>query len=165
MSLRFADLNPLGRAIIITVAALTFGVAAISFATSYGALYAYARDTGLYSERLTRLWPLLLDGAFIVAQLAAILAGILRGSRGWPILTMLLTGALTVWFNLQHAGSDPGRRLAAALPPVLMMLAFEIDIQIVRWVMTALGRPLGPITPPPGEGMLPGAVWRSDGLD
>ena len=132
MSLRFADLNPLGRAIIIVVAALTFGVAAISFATSYGALYAYARDTGLYSERLTRLWPLLLDGAFIVAQLAAILAGILRGSRGWPILTMLLTGALTVWFNLQHAGSDPGRRLAAALPPVLMMLAFEIDIQIVK---------------------------------
>jgi hypothetical protein len=165
VTLRFADLNPLGRAIIIAIAALTFGVAAVSFATSYGALYAYARDTGLYSERLTRLWPLLLDGAFIVAQLAAILAGILRGSRGWPILTMLLTGALTVWFNLQHAGSDPGRRLAAALPPVLMMLAFEIDIQIVRWVMTALGRPLGPITPPPPEGMPSGAVWRSDGLD
>ena len=165
MSLRFSDLNPLGRAIIMTVADLTFGVAAISFATSYGALYAYARDTGLYSDRLTRLWPLLLDGAFIVAQLAAILAGILRGSRGWPILTMLLTGALTVWFNLQHAGSDPGRRLAAALPPVLMMLAFEIDIQIVKWVMTALGKPLGPIAPPPTDGMLPGAVWRSDGLD
>jgi Protein of unknown function (DUF2637) len=163
VTLRFSDLNPLGRAIIIVIAALTFGVAAISFATSYGALYAYARDTGLYSDRLTRLWPLLLDGAFIVAQLAAILAGILRGSRGWPILTMLLTGALTVWFNLQHAGSDPGRRLAAALPPVLMMLAFEIDIQIVKWVMTALGKPLGPIAPPPGGGMVPGAVWRSDG--
>ena len=165
MTLKFSDLNPLGRAIIMAVAVLTFGVAAVSFATSYGALYAYARDTGLYSERLTRLWPLLLDGAFIVAQLAAILAGILRGSRGWPILTMLLTGALTVWFNLQHAGADPGRRLAAALPPVLMMLAFEIDIQIVKWVMTALGKPLGPIAPPPPEGMLPGAVWRSDGLD
>jgi hypothetical protein len=163
VTLRFADLNPLGRTIIVVVAALTFGVAAVSFATSYGALYAYARDTGLYSDRLTRLWPLLLDGAFIVAQLAAIL----RGSRAWPILTMLLTGALTVWFNLQHAGSDPGRRLAAALPPVLMMLAFEIDIQIVRWVMTALGKPLGPITPPSPDGMLagpvPGAVWRSDG--
>jgi hypothetical protein len=167
VTLRFSDLNPLGRAIILVVAALTFGVAAVSFATSYGALYAYARDTGLYSDRLTRLWPLLLDGAFIVAQLAAILAGILRGSRAWPILTMLLTGALTVWFNLQHAGADPGRRLAAALPPVLMMLAFEIDIQIVRWVMQALGKPLGPIAPPPPDGMLPGtvpgAVWRSDG--
>jgi hypothetical protein len=108
-----------------------------------------------------------LDAAFIVAQLAAILAGILRGSRGWPIVTMLLTGALTVWFNLQHAGADPGRRLAAALPPVLMMLAFEIDIQIVKWVMQALGKPLSPITPPPGAGMLPGpmpgAIWRPDG--
>jgi hypothetical protein len=169
VTLRFSDLNPLGRVIIIVVAALTFGVAAVSFATSYGALYAWVRDTGLYSDRLTRLWPLLLDGAFIVAQLAAILAGILRGSRGWPILTMLLTGALTVWFNLQHAGSDPGRRLAAALPPVLMMLAFEIDIQIVKWVMQALGKPLGPITPPPPGGMLPGpvpgAIWRADGQD
>jgi hypothetical protein len=48
-----------------------------------------------------------------------------------------------------------------------MMLAFEIDIQIVKWVMTALGKPLGPITPPPPGGMLPGpipgAIWRPDG--
>jgi hypothetical protein len=168
VTIKFSDLNPLGRAIIVTVAALTLGVAAVAFATSYGALYAYVRDTHLYSDRLARAWPLLLDAAFIVAQLAAILAGILRGSRGWPILTMLLTGALTVWFNLQHAGSDPGRRLAAALPPVLMMLAFEIDVQIVRWVMRALGKPMGPITPPPSPGMLagpvPGAIWRADGM-
>jgi hypothetical protein len=164
VTLRFADLNPLGRAIIVVVAVLTLAVAAIAFATSYGALYAWARDTGLYSDRLTRIWPLLLDGAFIVAQLAAILAGILRGNRAFPILTMLVTGALTVWFNLQHAGSDPGRRLTAALPPVLMMLAFEIDVQIVKWVMRALGRPLGPIAPAPAEGRLPGPVWRPDTL-
>jgi hypothetical protein len=173
MSLRFADLNPLGRAIIVAVAALTLGVAAVAFATSYGALYAFIRDTGLYADtgryadRLNQAWPLLLDATFIVAQLAAILAGILRGSRGWPVLTMLVTGALTVWFNLQHAGADPGRRLAAALPPVLMMLAFEIDVQIVRWVMRYLGRPLEAVAPPPSAGMLPGpvsgAVWRPDG--
>jgi hypothetical protein len=166
VTLRFADLNPLGRAIIVVVAVLTLAVAGIAFATSYGALYAWARDTGLYSDRLTRIWPLLLDGAFIVAQLAAILAGILRGNRAFPILTMLVTGALTVWFNLQHAGADPGRRLTAALPPVLMMLAFEIDVQIVRWVMQALGKPLGPVTPPPPNGMLagpvPGAIYRQE---
>jgi hypothetical protein len=176
MTLRFADLNPLGRVIIVVVAGLTLGVAAVAFATSYGALYAFIKDTGLYSDtgryadRLNQAWPLLLDATFIVAQLAAILAGILRGSRGWPILTMLLTGALTVWFNLQHAGADPGRRLAAALPPVLMMLAFEIDISIVRWVMQALGKPMEAATPvPPAAtpGMLPGpltgAIWRPDG--
>ncbi len=177
MTLRFADLNPLGRAIIVIVAALTLGVAAVAFATSYGALYAFIKNTGLYSDtgryadRLNQAWPLLLDATFIVAQLAAILAGILRGSRGWPILTMLLTGALTVWFNLQHAGSDPGRRLAAALPPVLMMLAFEIDISIVKWVMRALGKPMEAVSPLPPSGVpgmlagpLPGAVWRADGL-
>jgi Protein of unknown function (DUF2637) len=177
MTLRFADLNPLGRVIIVVVAALTLGVAAVAFATSYGALYAFIKDTGLYSDtgryatRLNQAWPLLLDATFIVAQLAAILAGILRGSRGWPILTMLLTGSLTVWFNLQHAGADPGRRLAAALPPVLMMLAFEIDISIVKWVMRALGKPMAAATPLPPAGLpgmlarpLPGAVWRPDGL-
>jgi hypothetical protein len=174
MSLRFADLNPLGRTIIVIVAALTLGVATVAFATSYGALYAFIRDTGLYNDtgryatRLNQAWPLLLDATFIVAQLAAILAGILRGSRGWPVLTMLITGALTVWFNLQHAGSDPGRRLAAALPPVLMMLAFEIDVQIVRWVMRYLGRPMEAVAPPPPAAMLAGpdprAVWRADGL-
>jgi hypothetical protein len=46
-----------------------------------------------------------------------------------------------------------------------MMLAFEIDVQIVKWVMQALGKPLGPIAPPPTDAMLPGTVWRSDGLD
>jgi hypothetical protein len=45
-----------------------------------------------------------------------------------------------------------------------MMLAFEIDVQIVKWVMQALGKPLGPIAPPPPEGMLPGAIWRPDAL-
>jgi hypothetical protein len=174
-TLKFADLNPVGRAIIITVAALTAAVAAVAFATSYGALYAWIRDTGLYSDRLTRAWPLLLDATFIIAQLVAILGGILRGSRGWPILTMLITGGLTVWFNVQHAGSDPGRRLAAALPPVLMMLAFEMDVQIVRWVMRALGKPMEAATPlPPGvvpaayqlpsPGPVPGALSRPDGL-
>jgi hypothetical protein len=161
---RFSDLNPLGRAIIVTVAGLTAGVAAVAFATSYGALYAWVRDTGLYADsgryanRLNQAWPLLLDATFIVAELAAILFGILRGPRGWPITTMLATGALTVWFNLQHAGADPGRRLAAVVPPVLMMLAFQIDVAIVRAVMRVLGRPLESAAPLPHPGQVPAGL-------
>jgi hypothetical protein len=52
-----------------------------------------------------------------------------------------------------------------------MMLAFEIDVQIVRWVMRYLGKPLEAATPLPPVGApgmlagpLPGAVWRPDGL-
>ena len=160
--MRFADLPPAGRAIIVAVGVLTAAVAAAAFATSYGALYSYARETGLYSDRLTRAWPLLFDAAFIVAQLAAILAGMLRASRGWPFTMMVLTAALTIWFNLQHAGADPGRRLAAAIPPVLMILAFEIDLAIVKWTMRALGRPLSSVgsfpTPPAVPGTMPGVV-------
>jgi hypothetical protein len=53
------------------------------------------------------------------------------------------------------------------------MLAFEIDVQIVRWVMRALGKPMEAATPlPPGvvpaafqlpsPGAVPGALYRPD---
>jgi hypothetical protein len=165
--LRFSDLNPLGKALILAVAFLTAGVAAVAFATSYGALYAWVKTTGLYSDsgkyadQLNVAWPLLFDAAFIVAQLAAILAGILRGSRALPFLMMAVTAAATLWFNWQHAGADSGRRLAATIPPLLMILAFEIDLAIVKWVMRALGRPLeapGGYSPTGTPAML----WRAD---
>jgi hypothetical protein len=179
-TLRFRDLNPLGRLAIVVVALLTFGIAAVAFITSYDALYDWVSDQRLYSDRVNQIWPLLLDAGFIVAQLAAILAGILRAAlhddrdvhRGWPITAMVISGGLTVWFNILHAdagGATWSRRLAAALPPVLMMLAFEIDVQIVRWVMKALGRPMDTATalsPTGVPGMLPGpvptTVYRTD---
>jgi hypothetical protein len=176
-TLRFRDLNPLGRLVIVAVALLTFGIAAVAFITSYDALYDWVADQRLYSDRVNQLWPLLLDAGFIVAQLAAILAGILRAAlhddrdvhRGWPITAMIVSGGLTVWFNILHADaggdSSVSRRVAAALPPVLMMLAFEIDVQIVKWVMKALGKPLTAATAlsPTGlPGMLPGTVYRAD---
>jgi Protein of unknown function (DUF2637) len=179
-TLRFRDLNPLGRLMIVAVALLTFGIAAVAFITSYDALYDWVADQRLYSDRVNQLWPLLLDAGFIVAQLAAILAGILRAAlhgdrdvhRGWPITAMVISGGLTVWFNILHAdqgGATWSRRLAAALPPVLMMLAFEIDVQIVRWVMKALGRPMDTTTAlsPTGvpamlPGPVPGTVYRTD---
>jgi Protein of unknown function (DUF2637) len=159
--LRFQDLNPVGRSIIITVAALTAGIAAVAFLTSYGALYAFIRDAGLYSDRLTRIYPLLLDAAFIGAELAAILFRILRGSIFWSWVTMLLTGSLTVWFNVLHAPNNWGARAAAALPPVLMMLAFQIDVAIVRAVMRALGRTEQAFVPGGYAPMTPGPQMPS----
>jgi hypothetical protein len=170
-TLKFRDLNPLGRLMIVTVALLTFGIAAVAFITSYDALYDWVSDQRLYSDRVNQIWPLLLDAGFIVAQLAAILAGIMRAAlhndrdvhRGWPITAMLISGGLTVWFNILHAdtgGATWSRRVAAALPPVLMMLAFEIDVQIVKWVMKALGKPIdaGTALSPIGGH----APWRPD---
>jgi hypothetical protein len=178
--MRFRDLNPLGRLTIVVVAMLTFGIAAVAFITSYDALYDWVSDQRLYSDRVNQIWPLLLDAGFIVAQLAAILAGIMRAAlhddrdvhRGWPITAMIISGGLTVWFNILHAdasGDALSRRIAAALPPVLMMLAFEIDVQIVKWVMKALGKPLttgGALSPMAGgmlPGPVPGVLYRPDG--
>jgi hypothetical protein len=172
-ALKFSDLNPLGKGIIIAIAGLTACVAALSFVTSYGALYAWIRDTGLYADsgryadRLNQAWPLLLDAMFIIAQGAAILGKILHGSRWWPWLTMAVTGVLTLWFNIQHAGTDPGKRLAAVIPPVMMMLAFEIDVSIAKWVMRALGKPLDgagtALSPMAYPQPYAGAVYRPDG--
>ena len=165
MSLRFADLNPLGRAIIITVAALTFGVAAISFATSYGALYAYARDTGLYSERLTRLWPLLLDGAFIVAQLAAIL-------RGHPPRQPRLAHPHHAPHRRPHGLVQPPARRRRPRPPPRRSAAAGADDAGLR--DRHPDREMGHDRPrqaprahrsPTHRRHVAGAVWRSDGLD
>ena len=179
-TLKFRDLNPLGRLLIVAVALLTFGIATVAFSTSYDALYDWVASQRLYSDRVNQLWPLLLDAGFIVAQLAAILAGILRTAlhgdrdvhRGWPITAMVISGGLTIWFNILHAdtgGATFSRRVAAALPPVLMMLAFEIDVQIVKWVMKALGKPidagiaLSPMGGMPPGGPVPGELYRPDG--
>jgi hypothetical protein len=172
---KFRDLNPVGRLTIVVVALLTFGIAAVAFVTSYDALYDWVAAQRLYSDQVNQVWPLLLDAGFVVAQLAAILAGIMRAAlhddrdvhRGWPITAMVVSGGLTVWFNVLHAGlSSWSRSVAAALPPVLMMLAFEIDVSIVKWVMKALGKPInaaGALSPTSGmPGMLPGAAYRAD---
>lgn len=164
--LRFADLNPVGRIIIVAIGALTFAIAAVSFAASYDALYQLVVREGLYSDRISRVYPLMLDAAFVIAELAAILGGIMRAvlggdrsvNRGWPILVMGVTGALSIWFNLLNAGDSPSRRLVAALPPVLMILCFQVDVAIVKWVMRVLGRPLDVAPPPPG-----GAVYQMPG--
>jgi hypothetical protein len=178
---KFRDLNPLGRLAIVTIALLTFGIAAVAFVTSYDALYDWVTAQRLYSDQVNQVWPLLLDAGFVVAQLAAILAGIMRAAlhddrdvhRGWPITAMVISGALTVWFNVLHAGlTSWSRSIAAALPPVLMMLAFEIDVSIVKWVMKALGKPIttptalsptglpGTLVGPPGPG-----AYRPNGAD
>jgi hypothetical protein len=99
----------------------------------------------------------MLDAAFLVAELAAILGGIMRAvthsdevSQGWPGAAMLLCGLGTIGFNVGHAyllggRGDPltiWRCVVAALPPVLMMVSFQVLIAIVKWVKLHLGRPL-----------------------
>jgi hypothetical protein len=180
---KFRHLPAVGRLIIIAVAAGVFAVAAVACATSYNAIFRLVDLLGLYGKGITQAFPLMLDVSFIVAELAAILGGIMRAvtqsddvTKGWPNTTMLLCGAGTIAFNVAHAyllggRGDPltvWRCIVASLPPVLMMASFQILISIVRWVMIHLGRPLNSAaalsrTVAPGYGPgLPGG-WPASG--
>jgi hypothetical protein len=168
---KFRHLPAAGRAIIVVVAVGVLGIAVVACATSYNAIYRLVGQLGLYGYRINQAFPLLLDAAFLVAELAAILGGIMRAvtrsdevTAGWPGAAMLLCGLGTIGFNVGHAyllggRGDPltvWRCVVAALPPVLMMVSFQVLIAIVKWVMLHLGRPLNSaaaLTPTLGYGM------------
>jgi hypothetical protein len=173
---KFRHLPIAGRLIIVAVAIGVFAIAVVACATSYNAIYRLVGQLGLYGYRINQLFPLMLDSAFLVAELAAILGGIMRAvtrsdevSVGWPGTTMLLCGLGTIGFNVAHAyliggRGDPltvWRCVVASLPPVLMILSFQVLIDIVKWVMLHLGRPLNsaaaltPTLPVPGYGLAP----------
>jgi hypothetical protein len=173
---KFRHLPWAGRVIIVTVAAGVLAIAVAACATSYNAIYRLVEQLGLYGYRTTQVFPLLLDAAFLVAELAAILGGIMRAvtrsdevSQGWPALTMVLCGLGTIAFNVAHAyliggAGDPlttWRCVVSALPPVLMILSFQVLIAIVKWTMLHLGRPLNSaaaLSPTYGYGTVPGMV-------
>jgi hypothetical protein len=173
---KFRHIPAAGRAIIVTVAVAVFAVAVVACATSYNAIYRLVDSLDLYGYRATQGFPLLLDAAFLVAELAAILGGIMRAvtrsdevSQGWPGLTMIVCGAGTIAFNVAHAyliggRGDPltlARCVVAALPPLLMILSFQVLIAIVKWTMLHLGRPLNSaaaLSPTYAPGMVPGGA-------
>lgn len=180
---KFRHIPVAGRIIIVAVAIGVFAIAVVACATSYNAIYRLVGQLGLYGYRINQAFPLLLDAAFLVAELAAILGGIMRAvtrsdevSAGWPGTTMVLCGLGAIGFNVGHAyliggRGDPltvWRCVVASLPPILMILSFQVLIAIVKWVMLHLGRPLnsaaaltptvpgyGVVPPPSGYGLFP----------
>jgi hypothetical protein len=155
--IKFRSLPIVGRIIIIAIAFGVFAIAAAACATSYNAIYHLVDMLGLYGTGITKTFPGLVDIAFIIAEMAAILGGIMAAvtrseevTKGWPYTTMWLCGLCTIAFNVWHAYLIGGRHdpltlprcIVASLPPILMMVSFQVLIAIVRWVMLHLGRPL-----------------------
>jgi hypothetical protein len=172
---KFRHLPTVGRVIIVAVAFGVLAVAAVACATSYNAIYRLVGMLGLYGGGITKAFPMLLDTAFIIAEFAAVLGGIMRAvtasedvTKGWPYTAMLVCGAGTLAFNIGHAltlGRDSltvWRCVVASLPPVLMIISFQVLIAIVKWVMLHLGRPLNSATalsPTGYPGPVPAAMY------
>jgi hypothetical protein len=178
---KFRHLPAIGRIIIVAVAFGVFAIAAGACATSYNAIYHLVDLLGLYGAGITKTFPGLVDFAFIVAESAAILGGIMRAvtrseevTKGWPYTTMWLCGLCTIAFNVWHAYLIGGRHdpltvprcIVASLPPILMMCSFQVLISIVKWVMLHLGRPLNSaaaLTPTDAPGLVAGPMYGTPG--
>jgi hypothetical protein len=120
------------------------GLAAAGFAMSYGALHGLALEEGV-PQRLAWLWPLVVDGFIVVASLAVLHAVLERRSTVYPWALMLGFSAVSVSFNVLHAAPTPVARLVAAVPPLALVLSFEL---LMRQVRAALEPKLAPATPP-----------------
>jgi len=180
---KFRHIPAPGRILIVAVAFGVFAIAAAACATSYNAIYHLVDLLGLYGAGITKVFPGLVDFAFIVGESAAILGGIMRATtrseevtKGWPYVAMWVCGLCTIAFNVWHAltlGHDAltvPRCIVASLPPVLMMVSFQVLISIVKWVMLHLGRPLNSATalgpaayPGPAPYAMPGSTFPGYG--
>jgi hypothetical protein len=180
---KFRSIPAPGRILIVAVAFGVFAIAAAACATSYNAIYHLVDALGLYGAGITKTYPGLVDFAFIVGESAAILGGIMRATtrseevtKGWPYTAMWVCGLCTIAFNVWHAltlGRDAltvPRCVVASLPPILMMVSFQVLISIVKWVMLHLGRPLnsaaalGPAGyPAPAPYVMPGSPFYGYG--
>lgn len=128
-------INFLGWAILGLVSLITLG----SFVLSYNALRQVVLAYG-YSPMLSYIWPLLLDASLVVFSLAAVRANVLKENRWLPTLFVLLYAASTVFFNILHApleptaglinlalaSSVPTNILVYAIPPISLLLSFEL---------------------------------------
>lgn len=101
------------------------GLALAGFAMSYDALHALARASGA-TAGLAWLWPLIVDGFIVVASLS-VLRAVLEGRPAWhPWLLLLIFSAVSVAGNVAHGAHTPIGRLVAAVPPIALVLAFDL---------------------------------------
>jgi len=111
------------------------GLAAAGFAMSYGALHALARDSGVPAT-LAWLWPLVVDGFILVASLSVLHAVLEVRPAAYPWLLLLGFSAVSVAGNVLHGAPSPVGRLVAAVPPVALVLAFDLLMRQVQRVLT-----------------------------
>jgi hypothetical protein len=133
------------------------GLALAGFAMSYEALHALARDSGV-SSGLAWLWPLIVDGFIVVASLSVVRA-VIESRRTWhPWALLLLFSSISVAGNIAHGPPTAMGRLVAAVPPVALVLAFDL---LMRQVQLTL-RPPPAAVPGGGAPCVQGAVEAPD---
>ncbi len=132
------------------------GLALAGFAMSYEAPNALARDNGV-SAGLAWLWPLVVDGFIVVASMSVVRA-VIECRRTWhPWALLLLFSTISVAGNVAHGPPTGLGRLVAAVPPVALVLAFDL---LMRQVQLTLRPPQVAVA----AGAEPGAQAEAAGV-
>jgi hypothetical protein len=143
-----------GLAVVIwLMAAAVAGIAALAFWTSFEAIFDFATRHGekAYGWRV----PLLVDTFVLVATLADLWCAATRTGREskwqrvvlwWPKVLLAAAVAASFAFNVGHATPDLGNRAVAAMPPVALVVSFELLLFITRRAIAARVARLGVAT-------------------
>jgi hypothetical protein len=120
----FSKLSANGAIGWLTAVLVTF-LAGAAFILSYDVLHALALASGI-TPSLAWLWPLCLDAFMIAASLAVLRGNLNRERTAYPWLLVGAFTALSMAFNVQHAGADLVARGIYILPPLVCFLGFEL---------------------------------------
>ena len=101
---------------------------------SYGALHSLADENGTPTA-LAWLWPLVVDGFILVASLSVLHAVLEARSSRYPWVLLLGFSAVSIAGNVAHGTPTTVGRLVAAVPPVALVLAFDLLMRQVRRVL------------------------------
>jgi hypothetical protein len=126
------------------MAAAVAGIACLAFWTSFEAILDFATHHGEqdYGWRV----PLLVDTFVLVATLADLWCSATRTGQEskwqrivlwWPKLLLAAAVTASFAFNVGHARPDLGNRAVAAMPPVALMVSFELLMFITRRAIAA----------------------------
>jgi hypothetical protein len=145
MAVVFTDavLRRLLFGVILVMTAVVLGVAGAAFFTSFEAIRDFAARSGGIRAEHAWLVPLLVDSFIFIASAADLwftVTGAARSVDGWaqrtiiwsPKLLLALAASGSFALNIAHAEPTWAARGVAAIPPIALVLTFEILLAVVR---------------------------------
>jgi hypothetical protein len=163
--MNFSELPTSLRRILAVALLLVAAIGAGAFTLSFVALREVAAQPQARWGPLAFLFPLIIDGLLVAAEVVLVAASMLGRERLLPLAFVIGAGAVTIWFNITRVPAPI--RPVTAIPPIASIAATILIAYLVKILALALGKPLTYLPPPPTTGILapmqaplPGQITR-----
>jgi Protein of unknown function (DUF2637) len=150
--MNFSELPPSLRRILAIALLLVTAIGAGAFTLSFVALREVAAQPDAGWGPLAFLFPLIIDGLLVAAEVVLVAASMLHRERLLPLAFVIGAGAVTIWFNITRVPAPV--RPVTAIPPIASIAATILIAYLVKILAVALGRPLTYLPPPAQTGVL-----------